>query len=422
MAINIHDPELNNIESKIKDAWFYLLSFYDGICLNVGDVESVLNRNDSADQEHCPCTLPSSLGIGSEEAVTLPMIHKNRECGYLKVVCRGEKENQYQAFLDYTPRAYAMRKIQSNSSLLPDGLIYISHQHEIWTNSIASEILCSLEMEASQLVATLFTAEGDSVEKLMYNRSVLLVEKTLLQFEITGIKIPILAGRNCNESAGIFCIISDSTVIHQKDKELVSKSAMILEIHHRVKNNLQTISSLLRLQMRRLNSRAVEKAFLESINRISSIAIIHEELSKIGLDEINLKETIKSIMEMILGNMVAKTKDITGEISGDTIYINANKASTLSLCVTELIQNAVEHAFTFRNKGSIHVHIEEKDDSVTISVEDDGTGFNPQKSKNSLGLEIIRMITEETLKGQFYIEGHTYGTNSKIVFPLQSIK
>ena len=420
MGINIQDPELKNIENKIKNSWFHLLTFYDGICLQIGDVESFLDFSNAEDPEiRQPCTF-AEIKDGRRDTVTLPLLYNDRERGHLTVIPRKNGERGFSCFLDDVSHAAALRRKQS-SSLIPEGLIYLTAEEELWTNSIASEILQHLELDALKLLTALFGEEDDSFKKMLYNKNVIVMERSIRQYDITGIMIPVFESDGEEAAQGLLCIISDSTLIHQKDKELVSKSAMIFEIHHRVKNNLQTIASLLRLQMRRLKSRNVENAFMESINRITSIAIIHEELSKVGLNEIDLKETIKSIMEMILENMVAKNNSITGTISGDNVYISASKASALALCITEMVQNSIKHAFSYRGKGSIHVAIENKNGMITIICEDDGVGFNPQKNKNSLGMDIIRMLTEETFKGQFYIEGHTYGTISKIVIPSQNI-
>lgn len=418
MGINIQDPELKNIENKIKNAWFHLLAFYDGICLQIGEVESFLDCSVSNDPENSQTYAFAGIYDEQRETVTLPLIYNDRERGHLTMVMKKDAEYGFSQFLNDVPRAADLRRKQS-SSLIPEGVIFLTVKEEIWTNSIASEILQHLELDAGRLLTELFGGEDDSFKKMLYNKNVMVMERSLKQYDITGIIIPVFADKETAQ--GLLCILSDSTLIHQKDKELVSKSAMILEIHHRVKNNLQTIASLLRLQMRSVKSRTVENAFMESINRITSIAIIHEELSKAGLNEIDLKETIKSIMEMILENMVVRTKYITGTISGDNVQISTSKASVLALCITEMVQNSVKHAFSYRGKGSIHVTIEEKGGVVTIICEDDGVGYNPQKNKSSLGMDIIRMLTEETLKGQFYIEGHTYGTISKIMIPSQNI-
>lgn len=216
--------------------------------------------------------------------------------------------------------------------------------------------------------------------------------------------------------------MSDLTLIKKKERELIKKSTVIKEIHHRVKNNLQTITSLLSLQMRRTNSEKVEKAFNESINRILSIAIIHEVLSHQELEIINLKQTVYKILEMILANMVPPNKAINGEICGQDIYLNALQASNLSLCITELVQNAVEHAFTNQTEGIIRITVEKNEDEVEVTVKDNGGGIQSGEVQNvrSLGMQIVDTITQNNLNGRFFIEGSRAGTSAHIVFPAGS--
>lgn len=235
-------------------------------------------------------------------------------------------------------------------------------------------------------------------------------------FSFLIVACPVPLGENY---AGTLLMLSDTTEVRDMQQEVINKSTVIREIHHRVKNNLQTIASLLRLQSRRSANGLVEKALLESINRISSIALIHEALSKEGKNTVNIKDCVKSIMSMVLANMLEPGKSIKGELTGQDIFLNSSQASSVSLCITELLQNAVEHAFVIRKKGNILVAIDQIGGEVIITIEDDGVGFQGRKAKgNSLGLQIIDMITTENLKGSFRLEGHTYGSKAEIRFPL----
>ena len=218
---------------------------------------------------------------------------------------------------------------------------------------------------------------------------------------------------------GMTISIVEISLIKNMLKEVINKSTVIKEVHHRVKNNLQTIASLLRLQTRRTNSYVVAKAFVESINRISSIALVYEALSQEGENVVDMKDCIKNILSMIIGNMVEPNKSIKAEIRGQEIYLSGNQASNVSLCITELVQNALEHAFVFRKNGNIVVLLKQINREIIITVEDDGVGLSGKKSKpGSLGLEIIQMITTETLKGSFKLESHTYGSVAEIRFPM----
>ena len=124
-------------------------------------------------------------------------------------------------------------------------------------------------------------------------------------------------------------------------------------------------------------------------------------------------------MSMILNNLVEPNKSISGEIRGKEIYLNSSQASNISLCVNELLQNAVKHAFVLRKNGNIVVTLNQINQEAIITIEDDGVGLAGKKIKgNSLGLQIIQLITQETLNGSFKLESHTYGTIAEIRFPL----
>jgi two-component sensor histidine kinase len=242
------------------------------------------------------------------------------------------------------------------------------------------------------------------------------IDVEIEDFQFFLIAFPIYQGES---HIGMMVSIVEISMIKNMFKEVICKSTIIKEVHHRVKNNLQTIASLLRLQKRRTNSSVVGKAFIESINRISSIALVYEALSQEDKNVVDMKGCIQNILSMIIGNMVEPNKSVKGEIRGQDIYLNGNQASNVSLCITELVQNALEHAFVFRKNGNIIVTLKQVNNEIIITVEDDGVGLSGKKTKSaSLGLDIINMITKESLKGSFKLESHTYGTVGEIRFPL----
>lgn len=398
---NFYEGQMDSIFNIIGDGWYNLLAVYD-------EMEMLIEK-------HIHRRIVKSDLIESkdkkEETVSfdydMKIIFNERDMGTLRV--KSYIENFILSdFKDFAVQASKTRKQFDNSMLIPHGLLFMNNNVCLWKNAVAEEIIFRADLEVNDYR---INNEG-TTQTTIVNVN----DYRINGFELTVIKIPVIVKK---ESIGSFVIIADNTLNKKNEKELNNKKAVIKEIHHRVKNNLQTIASLLRLQMRRVNSKTVEKAFKESINRISSIALIHEELSKGGIEKINIKSTIASIMEMILSTMIPPGKDIKGQLIGLDIYTDANKVSSLSLCVTELIQNSVEHAFLFRKKGTINVKIEESEGYVIITVEDDGIGLTRKKNKNSLGLEIIEMITNETLRGTFSIEGHLYGTQSQIKFPIK---
>lgn len=385
----------------ITDSWYHLLAVYDEMELLIGDdcfrivIKDELIKNRGAKEEADLVEYEMGIIYNDEEVGTF----QGKDAGNGYALSELEK---------FSPQASDIRKQYKTSALIPYGLMLTDGMELIWSNAIADEIVTRTGLIEKYL-------EYVNDQRIFEKATVFVKDFECNGFEITAINIPILSR---NEILCQFVILAESS---WKYKENAYNTVVIKEIHHRVKNNLQTIASLLRLQLRRSKSKVVKKALQESINKISSIAVIHEELSKGGIEKINIKSTTASIMEMILGTLVPHDKDIKGELEGSDIYADANLTSMLSLCLTELIQNSVEHAFQFRKSGNIRIKLEETNGYVTVVVEDDGVGFTRKKDKNSLGLEIIEMITRESLKGEFTIEGHLYGCKSTVRFPLHAL-
>ncbi|WDU82161.1 sensor histidine kinase [Caloramator sp. Dgby_cultured_2] len=152
-------------------------------------------------------------------------------------------------------------------------------------------------------------------------------------------------------------LIRDITEVKEKEKELILKSVAIREIHHRVKNNLQTIASLLRLQSRRIQDENAKKSFNESINRILSISVTHEILAQNGVDEVDIKTIISKIAESTLNYSLSPNENIKVFINGDSFNIDSDKATSIALVVNEILQNSLEHAFEGKEDGKIEVTI-----------------------------------------------------------------
>lgn len=214
-------------------------------------------------------------------------------------------------------------------------------------------------------------------------------------------------------------IVSDVTELRKKEKELLIKSAVIQEIHHRVKNNLQTIASLLRLQARRTKSGEARAVLKESVNRILSISVVHEFLSQQDAEIIDVVEVAKNILGLIRQNMLEPEFQLQTNFQGGTVILPSEHASSLALVMNELIQNSIEHAFNGRMEGLIGLNIVQNSAAYQIDLYDNGSGlpedFQPQISK-SLGLQIVRTLIEDDLGGTFSLFNEN-GTHARIVIP-----
>ena len=198
---------------------------------------------------------------------------------------------------------------------------------------------------------------------------------------------------------------------------------MIQEIHHRVKNNLQTIAALLRLQARRSDSPEVAEQLRESVGRIISIAVVHEFLSHEENSAINIHEVSNRILGEVRNGVLDHTRPINLSLEGTRNFVlPAQQATSSALIINELVQNAVEHAFVGLPGGSIVVRLIEQGDSLCIEIADDGLGlpeqFDPVRH-GGLGLQIVRSLVREDLKGQFELvtNSNGKGVQATVSFP-----
>ncbi|MBZ9606955.1 sensor histidine kinase [Clostridium estertheticum] len=214
-------------------------------------------------------------------------------------------------------------------------------------------------------------------------------------------------------------MIRDITMMKEKEKELILKSVAIKEIHHRVKNNLQTIASLLRLQARRSDNQQTKDALNESMNRILSIAATHEILSQEGLDEVSIQEVISNIKDNAIRYFNATNKNIKVNLIGGNFKVSSDKATSIALVVNELLHNSMQYAFVDKPSGNIDIVIEKSEIYSTIVIVDNGTGFDINKvRKNSLGLSIVKTIVKDKLNGDINIATDSEGT--RVVFDFKN--
>lgn len=212
-------------------------------------------------------------------------------------------------------------------------------------------------------------------------------------------------------------LIKDETQEKEIEKALILRSVATQEIHHRVKNNLQTIASLLRLQSRRIGDEAVKKAFNESISRILSISLTHEILAQNGVDDIDIKEILKKLLTNTLDYARNTQVAIQVEVIGDGFPIDSDKATSIALVVNELVQNAIEYAFVGRETGRIVLEIQQGDIYSSITISDDGIGFDQNSVRSgSLGYNIVRSIVSDKLKGQLKVDTDSTGTRVSFDF------
>jgi two-component sensor histidine kinase len=215
-------------------------------------------------------------------------------------------------------------------------------------------------------------------------------------------------------------LVEDITEARRREAELKVKEATIREVHHRVKNNLQTISSLLRIQARRTQSEEASRALAEAVERVSSMAVVHEMLSASTDEFVDFSEAARTVVDMVRQGLAGEGGRISVEVEGPTGQVPASTATSLALVTAELVHNAIEHAFPEGAEGTVKVSMRRVPGVLRLTVTDNGRGlpkdFSPENSAH-LGLAIVRTIVEDDLRGTLaFRRGH--GTTVAVAVPV----
>lgn len=196
-----------------------------------------------------------------------------------------------------------------------------------------------------------------------------------------------------------------------------SHSVTMKEIHHRVKNNLQMVASILNIQARRTTDPQMKRAFRENTGRVLSIAAIHDILTTgDDGDQVELRPLLEKLRRN-LQSMLPQGQEILLSVQGDQMAVSSDKATSIALVVNELLTNALEHGFPGRQKGSVTVTLLRGRERATITVEDDGRGFSlGEKQEDSLGLDLISTIVRDKLGGKLQLQSGPEGTKAMFDF------
>jgi two-component sensor histidine kinase len=217
---------------------------------------------------------------------------------------------------------------------------------------------------------------------------------------------------------GAIVLVRDVTDLRRREQQLLSKDATIREIHHRVKNNLQTVASLLRLQARRVADPAARTALEESVRRVGSIAVVHEMLAETADDDVDLDEVLGRLAGMV-GDMATRDAAVTIRRRGVAGRVSSAVATPVSMAVAELLQNAIEHGLAGAG-GQVALEVERDERRLAVVVEDTGVGlpegFDIERT-GSLGLRIVLTMVRD-LGGTVALTSQTRGTRARIEVPL----
>ncbi len=248
------------------------------------------------------------------------------------------------------------------------------------------------------------TLKVGRIKKALEDRVGTIDEELYGDIALRQVMIPVVLGVKWKR--GIL-VLQDKTELRKRDQELLVKNSVIKEVHHRVKNNLQSVAGLLRMQSRRSSSDDVKQALQDSIHRIESMALVHEIVSNFDEDYVALRSIIEELWRLLRQGLGASEQRIDMEYIGEDMIMSSHKASYVSLVLNELFSNLFKHAFKDRTEGQVQVEVrevmsQENRDMLQIIIRDTGCGL-PEDFEDTrqrrLGLQIIDNLVRNELDG-----------------------
>jgi two-component system, sensor histidine kinase PdtaS len=227
--------------------------------------------------------------------------------------------------------------------------------------------------------------------------------------------------RNRGQRIGAIVLCRDVTELRHQERELITKDATIREIHHRVKNNLQTVASLLRIQARRTHSDTAREALNQAMRRVAAIAVVHDTLSEGLSQQVDFDVVFDRVLMLIAEVASSHNTTVHPRLTGSFGILPSAFATPLALALTELVTNAVEHGLAGR-EGEVAIEAERNAETLTVRVRDNGVGLPEGKVGSGLGTQIVRTLIQGELSGS--IDWHTMmgsGTEVTIEIPLRYI-
>ncbi|MCC6402529.1 MAG: GAF domain-containing protein [Fimbriimonadaceae bacterium] len=197
---------------------------------------------------------------------------------------------------------------------------------------------------------------------------------------------------------------------------LQARDTLLQEMHHRVKNNLQQVASLVRIELNRRGGKTTQESLSDTLARIEAIAAVHELLSRDDLDHVSLTSVANTLAAAQQQSLLPPGKSVNFHVKGGDVFVDTSRATQVALVINELIQNAVKHGFKVTDSGDVHVSIEAQSEIVGIWVSNNGDKLEPERLKDSLGIQIIEGLAR-ALGGEFSLGEKLGWTVAHLKFP-----
>ena len=382
------------------------------------------------------CTVDGAVEVGSERTVHLTAVPVRRDGETVAVLARerlrpedrpgSEQERTYLTVFDRFARMLERgefpyqdeERLRHRTPRVGDGLLLVDADGRIeFASPNAVSTLHRMGVTRGVTGARFDdTGLGSSMLRSAFARRTAVIDEMERPDEVAVVShcFPLL---DAGTPTGAIVLVRDVTELRRRDRQLVSKDATIREIHHRVKNNLQTISSLLRLQARRLEGEEAREALGESVRRIGAISLVHETLAQSADDEVGFAEIVRPLVRVVEESVSSPLRPVSITVEGDAGVVPGQVATTMAVVLTELLQNAVDHAFPAAQladqeaggtdggsaAGWVRIQLDRRADGLVVRVVDDGVGI-PEgfdvADATGLGLTIVRTFVEGELGGR----------------------
>ena len=364
----------------------------------------------------------------------------NIETSLIQLERHGQRHIAFRHAIEWLKAMCAAGQLANSARLTPftegDGVLMVDNQHRIvYISGIANNLyrrLGYMEDLRGRRLSYLNTNDAAMVAEALHTQTPLQREVTERSYIWIRKVLPVwppptLAGRlqglmsrsrRLSDPRCALILLHDATEERRKTEELQVKNTIIQEIHHRVKNNLQTIAAVLRMQTRRATEASTRQALNEAISRILSVALIHEFLSLDRSQSINVREVCQRIVSQSR-EVMAPEQQISFTVEGPVIYLPSQQATACALVVNELVQNALEHGFENRKHGRVQIVLTDQGDKVQLEICDDGKPLpdNFEFGASSLGLQIVRSLVQNDLRGAVRLENQAGNVVATINFP-----
>ncbi len=347
------------------------------------------------------------LSLGRMVALTAYPIFDNAGIPFAVAVFLSHTLKQQRVLTDaaYMALQVPMKKTDYKSLRPQDGMLILDPVGRImYANDMAEDLYFVLDKETVEKKEII----GHSmihfplVDEILTTGKPAYGDEIFGEFTVSAWGMPILSGGRVTR---IVIFLSDVTAIREKERQILVKDSVIREIHHRVKNSLNTIAGMLRMQARRSRNEETKKALQTAIDRILGISQIHEILAKQEGDKVEWHEVMKKTIELALTSLSTIKVDLQIKNNAKPIYLNTDKAVPLAIAVNELVHNAIEHGFHQQKKGILIIEEQIQDKQLHIIISNSGEKLpqNFNESNYDLGLQIVKTLSEIELKGHFSI-------------------